>query len=157
MHRVHSVHSVHCALCTHHGTNFKRSINDVIDPMTALKKHKVFIIDDNEMTRSVLRMIVQGDKYEVVGEASNAKSGLERVLALRPQLVFLDIMLPDANGLEVLTQIMAAFPQTAVLMVTASNDRETVRNAIQHGASGFIVKPFNEKTVIGTMDRLIPN
>ena len=115
----------------------------------------VFIIDDNEMTRSVLRMIIQGDAYDVVGDAANGKSGLERVLKLSPDVVCLDVLMPDSDGLEVLEQIKQALPQTIVLMVTASNDRATVQTALQRGANGFIVKPFNTGIIVDTMAKAV--
>ena len=115
----------------------------------------VFIIDDNEMTRSVLRMIIQGDAYDVVGDAANGKSGLERVLKLRPDVVCLDVLMPDSDGLEVLEQIKQALPQTIVLMVTASNDRATVQTALQRGANGFIVKPFNTGIIVDTLAKAV--
>lgn len=123
--------------------------------MATQKKIKVFIIDDNEMTRTVLRMIVQGEKYEVVGEANSGRSALDKLAGLRPDIIFLDIMMPDLNGLDLLERFVDMLPKAKVLMVTASNDRETVKKAIQQGASGFIVKPFNESTVIMTIDRVL--
>jgi len=113
----------------------------------------VLIIDDNETTRSMLRMIIQGETYHVVGEANNGASGLERARKLRPDIVCLDIVMPDSDGLEVLAEIKQALPNTAVLMVTASNDRETVLTAIRRGASGFIIKPFNTGIVLDTLDK----
>jgi two-component system chemotaxis response regulator CheY len=113
----------------------------------------VLIIDDNETTRSMLRMIIQGETYKVVGEANNGVSGLERARKLRPDIVCLDIVMPDSDGLEVLAELKQALPNTAVLMVTASNDRETVLTAIRRGASGFIIKPFNTGVVLDTLDK----
>lgn len=119
------------------------------------KKPSVLIIDDNEMTRSLLRSIIQGDAYDVVGEASNGVTGLERTFKLSPDIVCLDISMPDMNGLEVLLEIKKELPQTVVLMVTASNDIETVQQAIKNGASGFIVKPFVLGTVLDTLGNAV--
>ncbi|MES2318938.1 MAG: response regulator transcription factor [Pseudomonadota bacterium] len=108
---------------------------------------RVVIVDDNEMTRSVLRMMLQENDCDVIGEGTSGKSGLEVILKTRPQLVFLDIMLPDCSGLELLESIKNALPSTTIVMVTASNDAETIRTALAGGASGFILKPFSSKTV----------
>ena len=121
--------------------------------MSGRKKLSVFIIDDNESTRAVLRMIIHGEVYEVIGDAANGTSGLERTLKLRPDIVCLDVVMPDMDGLDVLVQIKQALPKTMVLMVSASNDAETVKNAITHGASGFIIKPFNTGTVLDTLEK----
>ncbi|MGK5034873.1 response regulator transcription factor [Janthinobacterium sp. LB3P118] len=115
----------------------------------------VFIIDDNETTRAVLRMIIQGDAYHVIGEANNGMLGLERARRLRPDIVCLDIEMPGSNGLDVLVEIKKKLPNTVVLMVTGSNDRATIVTAIQLGASGFILKPFNSGIVLDTLDKTV--
>ena len=120
--------------------------------MAIPKKLSVVIIDDNETTRTVLRMTIQGDAYDVVGEASNGVSGLERALKLHPDMICLDIAMPDISGLDVLAEIKQKLPKTMVLMVTASHDAETVNKAIRRGANGFIIKPFSTSTVLSTLD-----
>jgi len=119
--------------------------------LNSQKRLGVLIVDDNEMTRSVLRISLHGDEYEVLGEATNGRAGLDAALRLRPDIVCLDIVMPDMNGLDVLAAIKDALPGTAVLMVTASADLATVKTAIGGGAAGFIVKPFNTITVHETM------
>ena len=116
------------------------------------KKLDVLIIDDNETTRAVLRMIIQGDHFDVVGEAASGSAGLERVRRLRPDIVCLDISMPDADGLDILQEIKNESKGMSVLMVTASNDLKTVTTAIERGASGFIIKPFNSGTVLDTLE-----
>jgi two-component system chemotaxis response regulator CheY len=117
----------------------------------AKKKLNVLIIDDNETTRAVLRMIIQGDHFDVVGEAASGNAGLDRARRLRPDIVCLDISMPDADGLDILQAIKSESKETMVLMVTASNDLKTVQTAIGRGASGFIIKPFNSGTVLDTL------
>src|SRR5471032_838065 len=115
---------------------------------------RVFIVDDNELTRTLLRMMIQGERYEVVGDAASADRAMERLPALRPDIVCLDVMLLDSDGLALLRQICAALPACAVLMITACNDRATVETAMRDGAKGFIVKPFNPGTVLDTLDHV---
>ncbi|HXA46084.1 MAG TPA: response regulator [Burkholderiaceae bacterium] len=119
---------------------------------TNLRKMTVLIVDDNEMTRSLLRSIIQGDLFDVIGEASDGTSGLERAYKLKPDIVCLDVSMPGRDGLEILQEIKKVLKQTMVLMVTASHDVSTVQKAIQNGASGFIIKPFNIGTVQDTLE-----
>ena len=121
--------------------------------MNSPKRLGALIVDDNEMTRSVLRISLHGQEFEVLGEATNGRAGLDAAIRLRPDIVCLDIVMPDMNGLDVLSAIKDALPGTAVLMVTASADLETVKTAISNGAAGFIVKPFNTITVHETMHK----
>jgi len=115
---------------------------------------RVFIIDDNEMTRGLLRVIIQGDKFEVVGDAGSAESAKLRLRSLQVDIVCLDVVMPDGDGLTLLQWISETLPRTAVLMVTASNDRSTVEQSLRNGAKGYIVKPFNPGTVMDTLDHI---
>ncbi|NGZ86041.1 response regulator [Duganella aceris] len=115
---------------------------------------RVFIIDDNEMTRALLRVIIQGDKYDVVGDAGSAESAQARLRSLKVDIICLDVVMPDGDGLTLLQWISEKLPQTAVLMVTASNDRSTVEQSLRNGAKGYIVKPFNPGTVMDTLDHI---
>lgn len=108
----------------------------------------VLIIDDNEMIRTVLRAMLFGTVHHVCGEAGSGKAGYELARKLVPDIVFLDILMPDFSGIDVLRQIREAMPQVIVLMVTGERDTETIRQCVAHGASGFIIKPFNAATVL---------
>ncbi len=110
------------------------------------------IIDDNDITREVLRVTMRSDGYQVLGEATDGEAGLEMVKTMKPEIVFLDIIMPRLSGIEVLKQIKQARPQTVVLMVTGNSDRPTVQAAVHHGANGFILKPFNTATVLNTVE-----
>lgn len=100
------------------------------------------------MIRMLLRTILNDGGYKVVGEASNGETGIELLIKLKPHIVFLDIMMPDSDGIDVLAQILQRSPHTIVLMVTGKRDAETVQNSIKGGAKGFIIKPFNSGTVL---------
>lgn len=110
------------------------------------------IIDDNDITREVLRVTMRGDGYNVLGEATDGETGLELIKTLKPDIVFLDIIMPRVSGIDVLKQIKKGWPQTVVLMVTGNSDRPTVQAAVQNGAAGFILKPFNTATVLNTVE-----
>lgn len=100
------------------------------------------------MIRMLLRTILNDAGYKVVGEASTGESGMEMLTRLKPHIVFLDVLMPDSNGVDILAKIQEKAPQTIVLMVTGKRDAETVQTSIQRGAKGFIIKPFNSGTVL---------
>jgi two-component system chemotaxis response regulator CheY len=125
--------------------------------MAAKPAARVLIIDDNDLTRTLLRGILRGDDCEVIGEASNGKLGLEMALRLRPNVVCLDVVMPETGGLEVLEQLRGELPGTAVLMVTGTADRETVQAAVKGGAAGYIVKPFNAARVLDAIRLALEN
>lgn len=115
---------------------------------------RVFIVDDNDTARTALRLIVNHlPGYSVLGEASDGDSAVSKVLALQPDLVCLDISLPNSDGLDVLSLLRSLAPQIPVVMVSAHNDARSVRVALQRGGAGFIVKPFNLATVHAALTR----
>jgi two-component system, chemotaxis family, chemotaxis protein CheY len=114
---------------------------------------RVVLIDDDELTRSVLRMALAADVFEVVAEAASGRTGLEACLRTRPELIFLDVTMPDMSGLDILPAIRDAFPAAEVLMVTAANDRHTIEKAIFGGASGYIVKPLTAGKIEDALKR----
>ena len=122
--------------------------------MSLQQRLRVFIIDDNEMTRDLLRVIIQGDKYDVVGDAGTAESAMLRLRSQRADIICLDVVMPDGDGLTLLQWISERQPAASVLMVTASADRGTVEHAMRNGAKGYIVKPFNPGTVVDTLDSI---
>ena len=118
---------------------------------------RVALIDDNEMTRTALRLALSMDSVDVVVEASNGRTGLDACLRLKPDIVFLDVLMPDMGGLDVLPGIKDALPMSEVIMVTASNDRSTIESSIQGGAAGFIIKPFTAAVVAAAMAKALAN
>ena len=104
---------------------------------------RVLVVDDDFMVASIHRRfvgLVEG--FEVIGEARTGAAALEAIESLRPNLVLLDIYLPDMSGLEVLRQVRQAGRPVDVLVVTAARDVDTVREALRGGVLQYLVKPF---------------
>ncbi len=118
------------------------------------RRYSVVIADDNDMMRSILRAMLRGDHYEVIGEARNGQAAIDIVERLKPDVVCLDVMMPEKNGIEVLCAIKASQPSIEVVMVTGNSDPETVQEAIGNGASAFIIKPFNAARVLDTLQKI---
>jgi two-component system chemotaxis response regulator CheY len=118
------------------------------------KRISVIIADDNDMMRSILRGMLRGEEYDVVGEARNGLSAVDMVERLKPDIVCMDVVMPEKNGVEALGEIKAKLPDTEVIMVTGNADPETVQESIQNGASGFIIKPFNAARVLDTLEKI---
>jgi len=112
------------------------------------------IVDDNDMMRSILRAMLRGEEYEVIGEARNGNIAVDMADRLKPDIVCLDVMMPEKDGLEALSEIKAARPETEIVMITSNADPDTVQESIMNGASGFIVKPFNAARVLDTLEKV---
>lgn len=116
-------------------------------------KISVVIVDDNDMMRTILRGILRGEAYDVVGEARNGAQAVEVVERMKPDIVCMDVLMPEKNGLEAMAEIKMSRPETEFVMITGSADPETVQDAIMNGASGFIVKPFNAARVLDALKK----
>ncbi|MES2039197.1 MAG: response regulator transcription factor [Pseudomonadota bacterium] len=116
---------------------------------------KILLIDDNDVTREVLRVILRSEGYDVVGEAADGGTGLEMAVKLRPDLILLDIVMPKINGTEILPRIRELLPDARVLMVTANKDQDTINEVVKTGIHGYILKPFNAQKIIGTVEAVV--
>ena len=89
------------------------------------KRISIVIVDDNDMMRSILRSMLRGDVFEVIGEARNGVLAVEMAGRLKPDIVCLDVIMPEKNGLDALCEIKVARPETEVVMITSNADPET--------------------------------
>ena len=102
---------------------------------------RILIVDDHAVLRAGLRMLLEAEPdMEVVGEAEDGAEGLKRILELVPDVVLLDVTMPDMDGLEVLRRIRDGSPQTRVLMLTMHDDEGYLREALAAGSSGYVLK-----------------
>ena len=118
------------------------------------KDISVLIVDDNDMTRETLRVILRSDDFNVIGEATDGDVALDMVTKLKPNIVLLDVIMPKVSGIEALKSIRLVSSDVSILMVTANKDQETVTEAVRAGISGYIIKPFNAKKVLDTIQQV---
>lgn len=115
---------------------------------------KILIVDDAAFMRITIKNMLKKSTHEVVGEAENGKLAVERYKALMPDIVTMDITMPEMDGLQALLEIIAINPAANVIMVSAMGQEAMVREAIMSGAKGFIVKPFKEEGFLSAIDKL---
>jgi len=115
---------------------------------------KVLIVDDAAFMRMLLKDIVTKAGYEVVGEASNGKEAVEKYKELKPDIVTMDITMPEMNGIEAVKEIKKIDPNAKIIMVSAMGQQAMVIEAIQAGARDFIVKPFQPARVIEAIKKV---
>ena len=108
---------------------------------------KILVIDDAIFMRKLIKDALAPLGVEIVGEAANGKIGLEMFHRLQPDLVTLDIVMPEMDGLQTLEAIRSTHPKFPVIMISALDQREQMLKAMNLGASEFIVKPFDHGRV----------
>jgi len=116
---------------------------------------KLLIVDDTIFMRRSIRDILDGSEIEIVGEAANGIMGVEMYKELRPDVVTMDITMPEMTGIEALKAIKAFDPQAKVIMVTAIGQEGVVKEAILYGAKTFIVKPFKKEYFYQTLCKVL--
>jgi DNA-binding NarL/FixJ family response regulator len=102
---------------------------------------RVLLVDDDDLMRAGLRAVLSSDAtVEVVGEATNGRAAVEAVQALSPDLVLMDVRMPDLDGISATHQILAASPEAKVVILTTFEDDDYIFGALSAGASGFLLK-----------------
>jgi len=116
---------------------------------------RILITDDALFMRVTLKNILTQNGFEVVGEATNGAESIELYKSLKPDLVTMDITMPEMDGIAALKEIRAHDPEATVLMCTAMGQKNMVLEAMQAGARDFIVKPFEAERVVDTVNKLL--
>jgi len=102
---------------------------------------RVLVVDDDDLMRAGLRAVLSSDEtIEVVGEATTGRHAIERVRALRPQVVLMDVRMPDLDGIAATREVLASTPEVKVVILTTFEQDDYVFGAINAGASGFLLK-----------------
>ncbi len=115
---------------------------------------KVLIVDDAAFMRVSIKNMLSKNGYEIAGEAENGKVALQRFQELNPDVVTMDITMPEMDGLDSLKAILSVQPAAQVVMISAMGQESMVREAVLSGAKGFIVKPFKEDVLISALASL---
>ncbi len=115
----------------------------------------VLIVDDASFMRMMIKDILTKNGYNVVGEAENGAIAAQKYKELKPDLVTMDITMPEMDGIQALKQIRSDSPDAIVIMCSAMGQQAMVIEAIQSGARDFIVKPFQADRVIDAVRKAI--
>ncbi|HEX7049026.1 MAG TPA: response regulator [Longimicrobiales bacterium] len=115
----------------------------------------VLICDDAIFMRTMIGDILRQAGFEVVGEAETGEQAVARYEELKPDLVTMDIVMPDMGGIDAVRQIMAGDPNAKILMCSAMGQQALVVEAIQAGARDFVVKPFQPSRVLEAVQRVL--
>ncbi|WP_246343816.1 response regulator [Adhaeribacter radiodurans] len=116
-----------------------------------MMKKRILIVDDSFYMRTMLKNMLTDAGYEVVGEAPNGQTALQLARETNPDLITLDVILPDNTGLDVLKGIKKEQPDMKVIIVSAVGQEVIVNEAVENGAYSYIVKPFSEEKVLETV------
>lgn len=117
----------------------------------------LLVADDALIIREIIKDMATSAGWTVVGEASNGQEAIERYRELRPDVVTLDLVMPERDGLYALHGIMELDPHAKVLLVSALEQRGVLKDAFKAGAADFVSKPFDKDNLQSTLAQLLPD
>jgi two-component system chemotaxis response regulator CheY len=116
---------------------------------------RVLVVDDAIFMRNMIKDIFSGGGFEVVGEAANGLEAVEKYRELRPDLTTMDIVMPFKSGIDATRDIVKQDPKAVIVMCSALGQESLVMEAIEAGASDFIVKPFKSEDVLNVVKKVL--
>lgn len=117
--------------------------------------HTVLVCDDAIFMRTMISDILTTAGFQVIGEAETGREAVDRYKELKPDLVTMDIVMPDMGGIEAVREICRVDPDAKVLMCSAMGQQALVVEAVQAGAKDFVVKPFQPSRVLEAVQRIL--
>ncbi|MFH0874663.1 MAG: response regulator [archaeon] len=114
---------------------------------------KVLIVDDSLFMRTMLKKIITEAGAEIVAEAGDGAEALIKYNEVKPDLVFLDVVMPNVDGIQALKNIKASNPDSTVIMCTSTGQDMIVKEAVDSGAADFVVKPFSKEDIQGIIQK----
>lgn len=114
---------------------------------------KILIVDDSRVSRKMIRNMLESSGFEVVGEAINGKEGCELFKKISPDVVLMDITMPEMNGLEALKIIKEDNPEAKIIIISAAGQDDNKIAAIKAGAEDFITKPYEDQKIIDSINK----
>lgn len=116
---------------------------------------RVLLVDDTAFMRRMLRDLLTKEGYEVVAEAGNGREAVEQYRQERPDLVIMDITMPEMDGIAAVREIIAGDPQARIVMCSALGQQELVLESLEAGALDFVMKPFLPDKVLEAVRKVI--
>lgn len=115
----------------------------------------ILLVDDAAFMRMMIKDILSKNGYEILGEAENGAKAVEKYKEVNPDLVIMDITMPEVDGIQAVKEIKGIDPNAKIIMCSAMGQQSMVIEAIQSGAKDFIVKPFQADRILEAVKKII--
>lgn len=115
----------------------------------------ILLVDDAAFMRMMIKDILTKNGYDVLGEAENGAKAVEKFKELNPDLVIMDITMPEVDGIQAVKEIKGMDPNAKIIMCSAMGQQSMVIEAIQSGAKDFIVKPFQADRILEAVKKIL--
>jgi two-component system chemotaxis response regulator CheY len=116
-------------------------------------RRRVLVVDDELLFRVLMKQLLRSTAYEVVAEAGDGQQAVVQFEAKRPDMVLMDVMMPDMDGVMAVRRILAIEPQACIVMCSAVGAQRVLLEALQAGARDYVMKPFSRQKVLEALDK----
>lgn len=117
-------------------------------------KLRVLIVDDSDFSRNNIATMLDATRYEVIGEASNAKEAIEILKDRQAHIAIIDVVMPEISGIELTEKLTEMFEKLNIIMISSLAQENVVMDSISAGAGDFLQKPFDRATLLGSLDKV---
>lgn len=117
--------------------------------------HKMLIVDDSNIIRRKIERGSDASRFQIIGTASNGMEAVEKAQALDPEVITMDLTMPQMDGIECIQSLMSLNPNFKILVVSALSDKATGIEALEKGARGFLCKPFDDRQLEEALTELV--
>ncbi len=122
--------------------------------MSETGSRRILAVDDSKTSLNIMKRLLKDSNFEVVGEARRGAEALSEYRRLSPDLVLLDIVMPDMDGVKILEELRSIDPAAQVVMFSSMGTPEKIRECTEKGASGFVMKPCKREDLISILTQL---
>jgi two-component system, chemotaxis family, chemotaxis protein CheY len=117
--------------------------------------HRILIVDDSRLTRAIIKNTLTGAGFNVVGEAENGRDAINKFHELKPDMVTMDLIMPDVDGMQATKEILSKDARARILVVTSLGQKLLEEDAMKTGAKGMIAKPFQPQELIKAVNDVL--
>lgn len=114
----------------------------------------VLVVDDSDFSRNNITSMLEGTRYNVIGEASNAKEAMRILSDRSAQIIIVDVVMPEVSGIELADRLTNNFKDINIIMISSLAQENVVMDSISAGAADFLQKPFDKATLISSLDKI---
>lgn len=115
---------------------------------------KVLLVDDADFIRQSLKKMLERNGFDVIAEAENGFEAIDKFISLKPDLVAMDVTMPEMEGIKAIQKIMQYDPDSKVVAISAIGSENNISEAMAYGAKAFLIKPFREEIIINTLRKI---
>ncbi|SUO96233.1 response regulator [Suttonella indologenes] len=117
--------------------------------------YKMLIVDDSMIIRNKIARLPSNASYKIVGKAKNGMEAVDLFRTFKPDIVTMDLTMPEMDGLECIQELIKIDPEVQILVISALSDKATGIKALELGANGFLTKPFSDDELLKTLNELM--